>query len=788
MLVENPEFADYCPGPRELILVKITLFVFHNPYIMNFKEIEELYNLQDFENALTHAEIYLEKHPADIAVLCIKAKCIFELARLSQIETLAASLYRQAYDDFSTALESDPDLREALLYRAWLGAHVLGEHAEQAVTDSNRLIATNDDLLVEKAVQYRFQARLQLHDTDNAITDMEQQVVAYRQRYQEEQPLFHEHAFSCYAGIGDVWNYYRLSPEQALTAYRHAFEYAWCNDRNIFFAHFSLDHNDFDFAAKVMESLFTFPEGEEERLLPLLERTGRQLDEIVSHQALASAYCKGVMALSQVLFREEPLLEKISLGKKLLAEYPSEARCYHMIGHGMFEGGNYTEAISYYEKGFRYKAYPLPIVRWTIAKYETTGIFPETFPESDHDIPFDWYVAGCRSADYRQLTRNKAFAAGLVRLNKIIYGKAFEIYHRYWFEKDTNTKAANEHHFAMTCNNYGIALFLSGEYAVAAKVHTVGYDLSPFWEQLNSRADAWRMLGDYKQAVADYTTLLLEYNDTMGPVYYVAGHERLIDCCIESRDYDTALSWLEKILGEYDRDISKAILQLDENEQDTIRYNINRIRNSRAFIRNDKMDLTACIRSQEELLEQFPDDSNTYFVLMQLYFEGGSYDKCIGCANNRLSINDWHLLPPESQMKIYYFRGRAYARSGKYEAALRDMLQVNEYLTDHTVGTPIDRFGVWRYIAEYHFALGNLDQCINYAVKTAEINASHNWAWDQETADVYYYAAAAQEAKGDKTEARRTLRLLLDQDPGHVLGKQMEKRLKKGGLFGFLRW
>lgn len=759
---------------------------------MHLDELQRLYNEQAYTEAITQLEIYLQDDPGSARGWQLLGLSQLENAKATDNQDLATAMYHSAYEAFSQVLIIDPAHTEARVHRAYMGSNVMHEKGDEAISDCDILIAGGDEELTTKALLYRFQVWVLKNETDKALADMQRNLQVYESLYADDLPQLNVARFQCYTRIGDVY-YHAENRPAALEYYKQAFTCTVFNNRLLSTTWFALDMADYDFAAAMLQVMISAGENTKEDILRLLQHVQQRLNDGVRNAALASAFCKGTTEFWQQFYGEdddEGTLEQISTGKRFIAQYPEEAYFYHYTATAFFNIGSYQEALPWYEKSLAIRAYPFSMVRWYFTSYKVTGQFPESWPEMTHTIPYDWYAAGVIFSEIIQLEKDPAVKQASAALKRFLYKKAFDLYHAYWYDNTGDSYAGHPHHFAMCCNNYGIALYEGGIFAEAVQVHTIGYNMSPFWEQLESRADAYHSMGKLAEAVADRQTILDNFTEVLPLMYYVSIHERMIDDLCTLEKHAEALDLYEKILEEYDSWIARDMQELEDYDRDTITYNIDRIKTGRAFIRTDSADdLSERILALETHLVEKPDDSDAYFNLMYLYFDNGQYDHCIGAINNRISIGGVAKLPVISQMKIYYFRGKAALKLERYKAAIADLLQTLQIMAsgDTTDNAPNYRFGVYAFLAEAYLGEKEYDECLAYAAQCLNIYAGNNWAWDTEASSIRYIMALAYEAKEDISTCKKIIDQIVANDPEFRPAAEKKNQLRGGGLFSFFR-
>lgn len=758
---------------------------------MNLDEIERLYIEGAYTEAITKLETFLQDYPENVRGWDLLGLSQLENARGTSNRDLAVAMYEAAYEAFSQVLALDPVHQDARLHRALMGANVLTDREDETINDCNVLMEIGDAELTTRALLYRFQVWVMKNETDKAVADMQRSLEIYQELYANDLPQRNLAEFQCYTRIGDVY-YHMENKPAALENYKRAFNSAVFNNRLYSTISFALDMADYDFVADMLQVALSAGDSPED-MLRLLKQVQQLLNEGVRNANLAREFCKGTTEFWHHFYGDdhsEGTLEQISAGKKFIAQYPEEAYFYHYTATAFFNIDSYTEALPWYEKSLALRPYPYSIVRWYYTSFKVTGHFPESWPDIDHAVPYDWYAAGVILSEALQHENDPAVKQAATRLKRAVYKKAFDLYHAYWYENRGSSAAGQSHHFAMCCNNYGISLYELGIYAEAAHVHTIGYNLSPFWEQLESRADAWHSMGRLAEAIADRRTILDHYRDLLPLMYYVSIHERMIDDLCTLERYDEALELYEKILNEYDSWIVGDMEELDEYDRNTITYNIDRIKTGRAFIRtNSANDLNERILALETHLTEKPDDSDAYFNLMYLYFDNAQYEHCIGAINNRISIGSIEKLPVISQMKIYYFRGKANLKLERYKAAIADMEQTLRIMAggNENDNSPNYRFGVYAFLAEAWLGEKDYEQCLLYGRQCLDIYVANNWAWDRECSAIRYTMALAYEAQDNITSCKKMIDLILENDPGFQPAAEKKNQLRGGGLFSFFR-
>lgn len=465
---------------------------------MTIKEIEKLYEEQQFDIALNAANALLANHPGSKELLYIKARCSFDLSLATRSATQAAQLMQGAYNAFNEVLALDPAHAGALPYRAYIGAYsaFVENEAAQAIADCTQLLKDADAASRLRYLEWRAQGSLRQDNTHAALADIQQIITEAPAAYSEEQPLRNVLLGTMHYTAATILHTHQKNSAAALEQYHAALAHApWQHDY-VPAARLAMELGDYDFTSTLLTIIPRTLTAVTDEFADLLEST-RDAYERNPTQSAAHLYCYATATFPEITLATDDTqdirLQQISLGKKLIQEFPEEGYFWNYTGRALFLAGQYANALPYFEKGIALKPLPMTLARWAYAKYKTEGRFPETLPAIQHDMPYDWYEAGVSFNGWQ--VRGDAAKTAREQLVNYIYSRAIQQYKAYWFENSGSAYAHHEHHFAMCCNNYGISLANLERYEEAIDIHTIGYKMSPFWEQINSRGYANRSAG-----------------------------------------------------------------------------------------------------------------------------------------------------------------------------------------------------------------------------------------------------------------------------------------------------
>ncbi|RFS18991.1 hypothetical protein DVR12_25655 [Chitinophaga silvatica] len=747
---------------------------------MELEELENLYNEQAYTEVITQLDTWLQENPENSTGWQLLGLSLLEEAKNTSNTDLAIAVYLSAYEAFSKVLDLDPDHLQARLNRAWIGAHEIIEKDTETLSDCSIIIASDNKEAASLALLYRFHLSLMKDEKEAALDDLIAYLEIINNLYTDNLPQLNSARYECFIRVGDLY-LQNNNKTLALEYYKQAFENNPFTKRIISIMKVAFLLKDYKFTEQLLPYLFYNTENSESEIAVLLNEIKQLIEAGTADISLCLAYCKASIEYRSYFFGddyEDSTLQQISTGKKLLTQYQENAAFFsYYIGTALFNIGSYEEACNWFNKALHGNPTPACIIRWYYATYKTTGEFPESWPNNDEASAFEWYLAGM---DFSEIS-NKEFHPGMLKMRRFLYKKSFDCYYNYWNKNIGKADASNLLHYAMCCNNYGITLNESKVYVEAVLVHTIGYNISPFWEQLESRADAYHNIGKLEAAITDRKKILEEYKEVLPLMYYVSIHERLIEDLCALEEHNTALLLYEKILADYNSQIIPQLDTLPAYERDKIVLNIDRIKTGRAFIRTNRSnDLNERIQALETHLTEKPDDSDAYFNLMYLYFDNHQYEHCIGAINNRISIGGIAQLPVISQMKIFYFRGKASLRLSRYQSCITDMQHTLEIMQqgDISDNAPNYKISIFSYLAEANLGIKDYNGCLSYCIQSLNIYAANNWTWDQEVSTIRYLMALAFEGKGDAATCRKMIDLIITYDPGFK--PAIEKRKQWG--------
>lgn len=747
---------------------------------MELVELENLYNEQAYTEVITHLDSWLQEHPDNISGWQLLGLSLLEEAKLTSNLDLANTAFLSAYGAFSKVLDLDPTHLKARLNRAWIGAHEISDKEDETLADCEAIVGSGDAVSSTTALLYSFHVHRQLEETELALADMLKYLEIVNTHYSTDLPQLNSAKFECFIRIGDLY----ISNDNAPLALIYYKQAIGCNPfpkRLLSIAHLAFEQKDYEFLESLIDTLLYTNESGDDYMLLLLKDIKKRLETGERSLPLYKTFCKGSLIYWRHLFSEDPeesALQQISMGKELLLQYPEEDYFFsYYIATALFNVESYEEARKWYNRCMNGDQLPSCFIRWYYSCCQVNGEWPEYWPASNEGSAFEWYLA---AMTFSELVSNEANEA-VHKAKKFLYKQAFDRYYNYWNKNTGEPTAGNLLHYAMCCNNYGIALNEAGVYVEAVLVHTIGFNIHPFWEQLESRADAYHNMGKLAAAVSDRKRILQEYSKELPLIYYVSIYERLIEDLCALEEFTSALALHEKVLDDYQQKIIPQLNQLSVFERERIGLSIDRIKTGRAFIRSDRSnDLSERIKALEDHLSEKPDDSDAYFNLMYLYFDNQQYEHCVGAVNNRISIGGIPQLPVISQMKIYYFRGKALLKLRRYQEAITDMLHTLTIMQrgDIIANSPSYSVSIYTHLAEAYMGVKEYNSCLAYCIQSLNIYTANNWAWDSEVSGIRYLMALAFEGKGDLYTCRKMIDLIITYDPGYK--PAIEKRKQWG--------
>jgi tetratricopeptide (TPR) repeat protein len=736
------------------------------------EEIIRLYNDGRFKECITQLQRLMLQDDNNADMLCWLGKSYFQLARIEQKN--ASKHYTEAYNNFSKAIENKNDLLEAYLYRAYLVCYdcVVADKSV-ALQDAKNIIHFGNIESKIKGLDYQFIASYNMGNAALAIESLEKEKPLITEHYKDNQPERLKSLSLLNLQMGDIFSRLQQNEEKALQFYETGFnDYPYNTAFNEHLFSLAIKHKQYGLAGKAANSIInTIGVDNNTAFLKNIIENGSSA--INNNGATDVDFIKSYLrALHNDLNLNQ--LEVLKLVNKWAPSFPNNLFFPKLAGNILYYEGRYAEAIPYYKKAMQLGFDPRMLVNFIISNYYATKkLLTLSIPTNDTISPLETYSAGCDLEEFKNNfhTRTKEWLQ-VVEMQKILYENAHHEFCKFYYYNKGLPAANHQHYFAMNCNNYGIVLGNLNKHEEAIPIFITGYQLSPFWEQLNSLSQAQFNAERYDDCISTLNKIFDQYNQTISTYHYVLYKRELITCYRHTGQFNIALDIIRELEEEQFQILEDSAH--DDNVADIMKE-IQIAFNEKSLIVSSTKDAKAGMRDLQKRLEEEPDNEMVYFMLFQQYHINKDYAQSVACADNYFQLIDKENVQPKDLIDYYYRRGSSLRKLRRLEEAIADLnkgleLQPGDYWCKHELGlayyqnnqsSQFEPIGNW-CIAEYQ---------------------RNNFEWDDEIAEVAFALIEVYKISNSKKEIMRIVKFILEKDPKNEEAKKLKKEY--GSWFAF---
>ncbi|SHE56215.1 tetratricopeptide repeat protein [Pedobacter caeni] len=602
----------------------------------SLQELQSLYEQGNFSDCLESSNTFLLFNNEHIEASLLKAKCEYEIAVINaqHNDEEDTSLFIAAYNSFENVLKLKPTEETAMLFAVYINAFILHINLPEAKVYCDILALSDDETVRLKALQYRRKVNFSLDNIDLVLEDLAYTISYYQDLFRNDRSRLDQELSPLYFEKAEIYLWHKKDAEKVFETFNqgktHSFTYALTNCS---IANLALDHEQFEIAGEA--ALMAIKYGDEESQPELLN-----LYERITELNLRNKLDKGsVHALLLALRIYSDVLtddgETLSLAKTYIDFYPDWHVPHHFAGTFWFDKKNYEKAFTHLKRSLELGGMAPGIRRYIEAGYHLNGQLPniENWPE---DSPEAYYNT---AVDFYYLTEpeisNAALAPELLKIRTRLYEISYNGFYNYFYNNIpiiAETAENQVHAFAKCANNYGIASTDMGEFERAVEVHSLGYSLSPFWEQLSSWGTALKKLGRFEEALDIFGTAASYYFENyMYFSSYLELRGEVLQMTQELGRVDEARELLDQITKDYDGYLSTNQGNLTEEELFELNEKYIVVQNTRYdLLKQENHD--DIIKTWQEELVKNPDDNTAWYMLMQEYYQLKDYPQCIACA------------------------------------------------------------------------------------------------------------------------------------------------------------
>ena len=717
---------------------------------------------------------FLESNSKNIEAINLRGKAYYQLAFQTEIEEEGLNFLQLSLADFNTILTKIRNHREALLYRAFILTDYIFDQDDVLLEDANLLLDMDDDCKF-KALNYLAKVNYRNNKLDEAIDNLKTQADHLRSYTTDNLAFLQQELGGIYARVATIYNA-KNNHQESLLWDKKAFEiYPYNHHYNLSIAQYALEHKNYDLAGKTMHQyLLLIPFAGDNGFDEVMEKFQNSHDSGIKNQNIDSVIMLG-NRMSGI-----DVLDQISFAKTCLSRFPENSDGYHILGTLLFDQKSYKEALVYFDKIVKNKTcYALSLARYIICKYYTEGKIPN-YPNLNeiNPDPIDFYSAGILLKEAINYKNDKFPVNDFRELSATFYGEGYKLFYEYFYENKGLPNANHAHYFAMLCNNYGIVLCDLDYWEKAINIHQIGYSQSPFWEQMNSLANAYFLNRNYQDAIQTDTSLLNEYGNYISTDRYVAIYNRMIKSNNLLLQFDEAHELALKILAEKDT-LQFEILQ--QNPDDFGFYNEQyiEIESSLEIAKQKVSNKNQEILALEKRMAEDPENTYCLFLLFQKYSTINNFQQALTCADLYLKLceRDKFVIQDEQMQVLRYFRGNALRNLGKIDEAIVD-LKISYDLN------PTDEWAIYG-LSNCYFTQKEIVNSRKYGQQYIDFYVRENFEYDEKIGLICFTLIDLYQEVKDKNSTLEILDALYFIDPKNQKAAEIRKNLKKRflGLF-----
>jgi len=746
--------------------------------MLNIEQLQSLFNQGDYHKCLEEINLLLLFNPQHIDALILKSKCLYQVA-LNEAAPDDTDGFTAACNSFEEVLKLSPSNEEALSFIAYINIFITQSNVAKAIGYCTQLTASPDPEIRGRAFGYRHQGYYLTGNFDLALEDIVSLIKLTRETYSKHLPTLDQELGDIYFRKGKVHLEGYGDHVKALEAFRQVLKHRHTDFRVYCrIADIAIDNGDYDTAGEAAILAFFSDTVEEEDRLALYHRLDELNHQGVIHQPVIQALFIGQRIFAEAVGTDTT--EILNFAKQYIKIYPDWYVAHHYAGAALYDVQSYEAALPYLVKSLELGGTAFSLQRFIETAYHVNGELPEIKKWPDGP-PVDYYNAGVIFAEFEELMAGTLVAPELLKIRTEFYRISYEGFYDYFYNNKGKAGFNEGHIFAMCCNNYGMALREGGEYKQAVKVHTLGYSISPFWEQSSNLGAALLRLERYEEAIAAFKQALEIGRDYLDFAYYIQLKGDILTATFALGRTDEVKALLERTEEEYNNFIRDHGAELSEEELFILSERYITVQNTRHDLLS-KASTEDAIKAWQEQLAKHPDDNSAWFMLMQNYYQQKDYHQCIACANNYLSVKG-KAIKPESSLKVYYMRGVSYLNTEKYKQAKQDLIEALNQIDPTDEGMQSSICNVSMLLAKCCYLQQEWEECKTYALSTVDCYNINGWKWDEDCfATVLRYADACM-ATGDKQAAIGTVNTVLEMSPGNEEALKRKKEWKSGGLF-----
>nr|WP_294784182.1 hypothetical protein [uncultured Flavobacterium sp.] len=750
------------------------------------ESIEELFNNGKWQECNESVKIFLLLNPDNLGALLLEAKCLYELADLIEDDTYVETM-EKVLAKFEHIATLETQNKDALLYAAYIIIYIRKTNLHQAVVYCNTMLQIQDFYLQQKALEYKIETNVFLENIDETLADIDVLIQYYKEKFENNKLLLDEHLGTLYERKTYIYLDIKNDIPQAFAASKIKFEHMSEGSLiDIRIAKLAFEQQDYQLGILAYESANECLNPPSDEAFIEVYNLALDLQNKGYHnEKLFDSIITTIYHVGESYFGEDIDTLLFDFAQQFIEKEPKWFFPYHIIGRIYYESRRYEEAIPYFIKALQYGGFPKTVYRYVESCFYTTGQVPEikSLPEG---LPQDYYSIGVEFNDFEEECLNDSDnKKKILEIKTQCYENAFNSFYNYFYNNTGSSRYNQRHTFAMCCNNYGIALQKLGKYEEAIKIHEIGYDLSPFVEQLQSWGRALRVLNRNQEALEKYLmacaypSQYLDFNEYL----YLSGE--IIDIYYKQGEEEKGATTFKKVDAEYENYLELYKNDLTDQELYELRKWYVGIQNGRNFfIKNKPQEEQIAI--WQEQLEKDPDNFSAWLMIAGNYYVTKDYQNCIACINHYFILRGDDI-EPRTKMGLLFKRGVAFVNTEQYKKGVVDLEQVlNLHDTEYQT-TSADISEIYEVLTQGYHALQQWEDCRKYAQKSLDLNNENDWIRDEPFVETLILGSDACKALGYNSQALEWVNYILEFNPDNIAAQQRKKDWSSKGLFSFFK-
>ncbi|HAY3561601.1 TPA: tetratricopeptide repeat protein [Elizabethkingia meningoseptica] len=463
-----------------------------------------------------------------------------------------------------------------------------------------------------------------------------------------------------------------------------------------------------------------------------------------------------------------------------IAEYPHSKWPYHFAGTIKFNEGNYNESLTYFHEALQQGGSATALYRWLVSYYCVNNAFPE-LKFSISDIPNEWYNNGVCFSEFL----DEADISKDVNANEILiffYENAYRGLEAYFNENLYESHPYTSLHlWAMCCNNLAIAYTRVNELDQAERTALKGLELSEFYELHDTLSSIYEKQDNDEGAKEQYIILADDY----GPEYfeeskYLHYDAKKIKYLTILGEQENALEVLKERLHNYDAFVN--IHGITEANSNDLHNTSSALELGISHLADD-LDWNQKIEFWNQIRAEFPNNSNVYYMLMQLYNEEGMYKESVASGEQFLALKNPNWLFEDDKIKAYYQIGKNASFANDHQKACKYLSEILPVLRDNESMQDSENTLLF-YLVQSSQHTKSAEQTIQWAEEHEASYDRNGYDRDEDWAMIEVLKSQQLLNLKKKEEALENIQKILSVFPNDERAIALHKELnKKGGFF-----